>query len=237
MKITVLGCNGPHPTKESGCSGFLIESGSGTKVVVDLGAGTLTELLERTGVEDIDAAVLTHLHFDHMSDMLVMEYCLQFSGRRDKLPVYVPEGPAHVRKCLECPYYELVPHAREFRVKDIAFTTVPAVHPVPGISLRAQCGASSIAVTGDTVRTAELDELCRGASLLVADCAVRERDRTDRSVHMSAWQAGDLASCCGAGQLVLTHFFPGFPPEEARLEAAERFPAAQAAYRGLSITV
>ena len=47
MKITVLGCNGPRPTKESGCSGCLIESGSGTKVVVDLGAGTLTELLDR----------------------------------------------------------------------------------------------------------------------------------------------------------------------------------------------
>ena len=93
MKLTILGNNGPYPAPGGACSGYLLSSDSGdTRILIDCGTGVLCRLMDECPPEALDAVVLSHLHFDHMSDMLPMQYALQFSRRATALPVLEPEG-------------------------------------------------------------------------------------------------------------------------------------------------
>ena len=82
MRLTILGNNGPYPAPGGACSGYLLESDSGrTSLLLDCGPGVLAQLTQRVAVEDLDAIALSHLHYDHMSDMLPLHYALQFHPR------------------------------------------------------------------------------------------------------------------------------------------------------------
>ena len=101
MYLTILGNNGPFPAPGGACSGYLLESDSGeTKLLLDAGTGSLARLQEALRVEELTAVVVSHLHFDHMSDLLPMQYALQFSGRERPLPVFLPRRPE--RECARC---------------------------------------------------------------------------------------------------------------------------------------
>ena len=79
MRLTILGNNGPFPAPGGACSGYLVESDSGeTRILLDCGTGVLAHLTQLTPDIHLDAVVLSHLHYDHMSDMLPMHYYFQF---------------------------------------------------------------------------------------------------------------------------------------------------------------
>ena len=87
MKLTVLGRYGPFPAPGGACSGYLLESG-GVTLVMDLGSGALGNLLRRVPGLGLTAVLLSHLHSDHMSDMLVLRYALQqLSARGQPVPM------------------------------------------------------------------------------------------------------------------------------------------------------
>ena len=74
MYLTILGNNGPFPAPGGACSSYLLESDSGeTKLLIDAGTGSLARLMDIARPETLDAVVLSHLHFDHMSDLLPMQ--------------------------------------------------------------------------------------------------------------------------------------------------------------------
>jgi hydroxyacylglutathione hydrolase len=71
---------------------FLVrEKGSARAVVVDPGdeAARLADALARLGIEDVEAILLTHTHFDHIGAVAPL-------ARATKAPVYCPELEAHV---------------------------------------------------------------------------------------------------------------------------------------------
>ena len=79
-------------------------SGNGV-VLIDAGAAEWPEFLDdiiSRGLE-VKAILCSHLHFDHMSDMLPMQYALQFHPRAEALPVFAPSSPEKVRVLLEVP--------------------------------------------------------------------------------------------------------------------------------------
>ena len=75
MKLTVLGNNGPFPAAGGACSGYLVIEGD-KKILIDCGNGVLANLQKFIKLEEIDAVILTHLHSDHMSDMMVLRYAV-----------------------------------------------------------------------------------------------------------------------------------------------------------------
>ena len=98
MKLQIFGNNGPYPAPGGACSGYLLSSDSGeTNLLIDCGTGVLTRLMADQRLDALDAVVLSHLHFDHMSDMLPMQYAIQFHPRKKPLPVYCPLSPEPVR--------------------------------------------------------------------------------------------------------------------------------------------
>ena len=61
MRLVVLGSSGTYPRPGGACNGFLIQE-KGTNLVLDLGNGSLSNLLKTIDFTDIDCVVITHMH-------------------------------------------------------------------------------------------------------------------------------------------------------------------------------
>ena len=141
MQLTILGNNGPYPETGGACSGYLIcDDACKTHILIDCGTGVLANLRKYVLPRDLDAVILTHLHYDHMSDMLPMIYALQFAPRDMPLPVYLPDSPENVRTLLNVPAYDLRP-MDAFQIGDIRISFAPMRHTWK----RAACASNAMA--------------------------------------------------------------------------------------------
>ncbi len=69
MRITVLGKSPAWQDVDGACSGYLVEGG-GQTVLLDCGAGVFAKLRRFVDYVDVDAVVITHLHADHILDLV-----------------------------------------------------------------------------------------------------------------------------------------------------------------------
>ena len=227
MKLTILGNNGPYPSPGGACSGYLLTSDSGhTNVLLDCGTGVLGNLSCCIPWEFLSAVILSHLHFDHMSDLLPMQYALQFHPRSSPLPVYAPDTPADVRGLLNVPAFAL--HAMEdCEIGEFSFSFCPVRHPVESFALRASCDGRCFVYTGDTNEAPALDSFARDADLLLADAGLSAADWRMEAPHLSAERCAALAKRTDCGRLLLTHLNPRYMVEELEHEAHAIRPDAQ----------
>lgn len=232
MRLHILGNNGPYPAPGGACSGYLLESDSGkTRVLIDCGTGVLARLMEMGGPASLDAVLLSHLHYDHMSDMLPMQYALQFNPRPKPLPVYAPTEPAEVYRLLEAPCYDLW-EARDATIGEMRVSFTPARHPVPTNAIAVECDGARFVFTGDSNQDALVELFCEGASLLLADCGLSEADHRFTAPHYSARLCGELAKSAHAKRLLLTHLNPKYDPQALLDEARTAYAAAEIAEPG-----
>ena len=230
MKLTVLGCNGPYPAAGGACSGYLLEAGD-TRVLLDCGAGTLAALTARMAPEQLSAVVLSHLHYDHMSDMLPLIYRMQGKG---KLPVYAPGAPAEVRALL-AGAFDLRDLEHAEHIGALTLSVLPVRHPVPCYAVRYTAGGKSFCYTGDTNTCEGLTAWARDCDLLLADACFTDAQWAENKPHLSARLAARMARDAGARRLVLTHFTPGTDQAELLSQAREVYPAALLAHPGLKL--
>ena len=222
MKLRILGNNGPYPAPGKACSSYLLTSDSGnTRVLIDCGTGCLNALPEATAFSDLSAVILSHLHFDHMSDMLPMQYALQFNPRQP-LPVYAPATPEKVRCMLEAPCYDL--HSMEdIAIGEMEISFLPVRHPVETYAVKVACDGKTFVYTGDTNEIDTLDGFAQGADLLLADAGLSKDDWKESSPHLSAEGCGRLAARCSAKALLLTHLNPKYSAASHVQEAKSAF--------------
>ena len=233
MKLTILGNNGPYPAPGGACSGYLLESDSGnTAVLIDCGPGVLANLMGADALDRLDAVVLSHLHFDHMSDLLPMQYAIQFHPRKHPLPVYAPASPEHVRGLLEtAACYDLWP-MRDVTVGEMRISFNPARHPVETYAVSVVCDDARFVFTGDSNTDALVELFCDGADLLLADAGLSTEDWKPTAPHYSAALCGELAKNARAKKLLLTHFNPKYDPQALLDEARAHYPTAEIAEIG-----
>lgn len=234
LECVILGEYGPFPAPGGACSGYLLRC-EGVSVLMDCGPGTLSRLLQHQAPETLDAVVLSHLHFDHMSDLLSMGYALEIAGRRD-LPLYLPEGPPGVRDLLAKGPYALMP-MEDFVLGDLAFSFCPARHPVPAFSLRVRRGDRALLYTGDTNWHGELLPFAKGCDLVLADAALTEDLWSPGAPHLCPRLCGELARDAGAGELVLTHLRPDVDGARVLAQAREMFPGARLAREAMVLSL
>ena len=87
VTLTVLGCSGTYPDDGGACSGYLVRS-PGASLVVDLGAGSLSNLQRHLAIGEVDAVVLSHVHPDHWLDLPVLRNAMRYVLGIGGLPVY-----------------------------------------------------------------------------------------------------------------------------------------------------
>ncbi|HLL49073.1 MAG TPA: MBL fold metallo-hydrolase, partial [Thermomicrobiales bacterium] len=155
MRLTILGGSAAGPNPGQGCSGYLVES-EASKVVIDLGSGTLPELRRHVDFRIINAVVLSHLHLDHTLDVLALRYALAYNPVPPPrpLPLWLPPGGLEFLDRLavaladdsEQSRFFSVFNAREYDpgatldIEDLQFRFQPTEHFVPCWAARVSNG-------------------------------------------------------------------------------------------------
>ena len=225
MRLTVLGRSPAIPNPGEACAGYLVQGGR-SRVMVDIGPGTVAQLLRLCNPTELDAVVISHMHTDHFLDLVTMRYSFPWKDEANpKLKVYLPPGATgqmeHVARGAGMPDY----FARSFafiehdgtaalEIGDLRFEPTATVHFVPTWGFRVSSqgpedGGRSIAYSADSSPTPTLDTLADRADLFVCEAALRsladDAPPPERRGHLLPTEAGEVAQRGGVGRMVLTH--------------------------------
>jgi len=225
VRLTVLGGGGGIPEPGGACSGYLVEH-EGFHLLLDPGYATYPRLIEHVSADDLGAVLVSHGHPDHCADLNPLLRARVFGDRpKDTLPVCALPGALDAILAIE-PGGWLKPvtdlrtfeAGERFEVGPFEVATFGLPHYVPNAGFRLSAGGRTVAYTGDTGPTDDLLTLARDADLFLGE-ATHPRREEKGLLHLNAHAVGEYATRAGVRHLVLTHLWPGTPPEDA-LEAA-----------------
>ncbi len=260
IEVRLLGTGSPIPDPNRAGPSTLVRAG-GQVFLVDCGRGVLQRAAAvGVGAAGLSALLLTHLHSDHIAelgDVLITSWVTNFAPDPAPLPVIGPPGTAETVEATLKAFghdigYRIAHHAdlnapppievheyTEGPVWDrdgVRIRVAPTDHrPVaPTIGFRIEFGGASVALAGDTVPCAGLDELAAGAGALVHTVVRKDilmhvpqqRIKDVCDYHSSVQEAAATAARAGVGTLVLTHYVPAIAPgqeEQWRALAAAEF--------------
>ena len=242
MRVTILGGSAASPNTGMGGAGVLVQA-SATRLVLDLGPGTLPELRRYADFRTLDAVVVSHMHVDHVLDLLALRHALAYNPVAPPGPVavWLPPGGSDLLAQATAPFdacddpgrfartvrvAEYDP-ATALRIGDVTITFAAAAHDIPAWAMRVRSpGASDLGYTGDTGPTAALTEFFAGVEVLVSEATLLEPGKTPRAERgsLTAAEAGQLAAAAEARTLILTHMWEEFDFAVYREQAAAAFP-------------
>jgi ribonuclease BN (tRNA processing enzyme) len=213
LEVILLGTGVGIPHSGRAQAGLVIKAEE--PLLFDCGAGTLLRLAEAgISLPEIDVALLTHLHLDHVSDLLALAKARWLLGE-DKMEVFGPEGTQTWFETVRglYPYLEeldvsftIVGPADEFTIKGLKIRAGEAVHSLPALGYRIESDDKNIVYSGDTEPTELMKDLAEGADLLIHECSFPEPFIVTN--HSTPKRLGENFRGAGVKRIVLTHLYP-----------------------------
>jgi len=234
MRITVLGKSPAWQDAGGACSGYLVEEGD-TCLLLDCGSGVFGRLRAHRDYHEVDAVVLSHLHADHMLDLVPYAYGLSLGPRGGARPVlHAPPGAADAFRQLAGAWHmeEVVLDAFDVREYDSAaplqvgslrLRLQPVPHYLPTCAVEIAGPGGRFVFGADTAPDDDLAAFARGADLLMLEATIPVPEPEGPRGHLTAREAGVLAREAGARRLVLTHFSDELDAEHLEREARAAF--------------
>lgn len=182
--------------------------------------------------ESIRQVLLTHLHFDHVSDLPLLTLLSWNNGRKETLPILGPKGTADfmefgVRKAYEVDIADRVGHGKSAQALEWEVTEIEkeglvlerddcrisALETAHGSLMtswhfRFETPSATVVVTGDTQMDERLADFARDADLLVIECSgTGEFLKTVPwgHYHITPEQVGALAEAAAVKKVILKH--------------------------------
>lgn len=235
MRLRVLGSSGSSPAPDHPASGYLVSTKE-TTIWLDAGSGTFMALMEIMSPADVDAIVISHRHSDHCAALFgFFEYMAYGLGGDLPVRLYVPEGLGqHLAAFVQADEHHVFHKVFEVVtvgegdaavVGEMTLAFAAAHHAVPTIATKVAAAGRSLVYSGDTGPGGGVAELAADANVLLCEATLQgpAEDR-DYPFHLTAAEAGALATQAGVGKLVVTHVPPTLDPcvsvEEAKAEFA-----------------
>ena len=226
FSITVLGSDGSYPGPGGACSGYLVRA-DGFSTWLEAGPGTMANLQLHVPLDRLDAAVVSHSHADHCSDLESLYVAMRYFVGRQGFPVYVPEGlhasvkSEHFDGTFE---WHVVSDGDTAELGPARWTWRRTDHPVETMAARAETDGRALGYSADTGPAWKFSDLGEGLTLALVEASLTtEAEGTMQ--HLSARQAGAAAAGAGAERLLLTHLTPPRDRAQAREEAEASFGA------------
>jgi ribonuclease Z len=195
MRVTVLGSGNPWPTRAQASASILVEIGNPERdlLVFDLGTGSLANYAGlKLPVNKLNKVFLTHLHADHMGDLITLSGSFSKVGRADG-PIFV-WGPSGTEPRLGTRHFvesieeslawdteagngainpdsmKIVANEFDFMQTQVVYdeggvkvTSFPVVHAISGaVGYRVDFAGLSFVFSGDTRACWPLVRACEG---------------------------------------------------------------------------
>lgn len=233
-EVIVLGGSGTYPAPGSACSGYLFKSAT-TNLWVDCGPGSFANLQRHIKPSQVNAILLSHMHLDHVLDLYPFLYNIRYGPEAtgpQGLDVYAPEGAAEFLCSLVSPgdptfggylNFKTITNTLIQEIGDFEIRFGQTTHPVETYAVRLTTNNQTVAYTADTGSTAAVSNFVWGANLLIAEASLQAPSKEMAAVHMTAAEAGDMATRACVSQLLLTHIVPGLDPKVSLEQAARGF--------------
>lgn len=220
FKITALGTVSPHCHNGSNCPGFLVE-GIDFKVLLDAGSG-ITNLLDLKR-DLIDLKIfLTHLHWDHISEIFDIGYDTYLYNQQ--VDLYIPKdiNIASDKVIIEA----ILNHQpSNWKINNISEDIVLHYGNYSINFLKTLHSDNSYAIkiiyddknefkqlvyTSDIGRK-DIDkmiEFAQNSDLLICESSLMHEHNVSNENHLHAFESGMIAKDAKVKKLVLTHFWP-----------------------------
>lgn len=210
MELTVLGKYGPYG--KAGCgaaSGYLVSDGDFT-MLCDMGSGVLSRFIDRVDVRRLDGVFISHLHYDHTSDLLPFRYLLEELEHPVRIFTH-KETSVWYDLLFDHPFLHTVDidESTEFNLNGVKLNFFKMDHAVTDYAVRFT-GSRSLLYTGDTAYTDEILRAGQGCDVILADCS---KPPHFIGAHMTADKALYIRERTGAS-VIATHLAPDYSPEE-----------------------
>lgn len=236
MRLTVLGSSASYAGPGRACAGHLVES-QGARVLLDCGNGVLSNLGRVTDPLQLDAVFITHEHIDHFADVYSLQALLRYApgGPAAPLSLWAPPGLFERMGCIlgekgrrelaeAFDVHELADNER-VTVEDLAITPLRVQHTDTSYALAVERDGVRLCYTSDTTAGDSIERAAAGSDVLLAE-ATLPQEYAGRAPHMTAREAGEVASRAGAHTLVIVHVWPTNDRERTAAEAREVFDGA-----------
>jgi ribonuclease BN (tRNA processing enzyme) len=227
MELVVLGSGGGWAGPGGAGCGYLLRAGDFT-LWVDVGSGTLANLQLHASLQDVDAVVISHRHFDHFLDIYSFYLARWYGSGQPPIPLFAPpkmfEHALQLEPDLPKAFRSTVVEPGEtFHAGPLRVTTAPMRHPVPTLGMRFEMDGQALAYSADTGPNEDVIRLARGADVFLAEATWIDVPSWADPIHMTATEAGKAAREASAGHLVLTHVWPTNPKNTVKERAAAAF--------------
>jgi ribonuclease BN (tRNA processing enzyme) len=243
----VLGKSPAWQDAAGACSGYLVQEGDFT-LLLDCGNGVFSKMRETIDYVDVNAVLISHMHADHMLDLVPYSYALCYAPRQQPVPVaghpgtefparpwlYVPSGGTEVfRKMVSCwGPDDLIDNAfklREYQATDeltigplrVRFCEVPHYTVTHAIELSSN--GSRFTFSADCSPNEQLVQFARDTDVLLIEATLPRPERTGIRGHLTPGEAGQHGRDASARRLILTHYSDEMDPDWAREEAVKTY--------------
>lgn len=235
----MLGAGSILPRAGFGPAGYALRAAGERRVTLfDCGPGTV-RALGAAGIDlaEVERVVLSHFHPDHCLDLLALAFARRNPAVRcGPIELVGPRGLSDLlergantfgtrgwARFEDARVLEVDPGAsdRVLALDGLDLAFAPTLHAPEALAWRAELGGSSVTYSGDTGETPAVAELAEETELFVCECSFADEHAVEH--HLSPSGSGRLAHRARARKLVLTHFYPGLAPEDARAVAARNF--------------
>ena len=218
MQVTFLGTGSAMPAGSRKQAGLLLTN-DGRSLLVDCGSGILHRLANtEVGYEGVSSVLLTHLHLDHVSDLMALLKARWLAGE-EHLEIVGPMGTKQLVDDL-LSVHDYLDGRVDLQIREVAVDQSFAVggfsieshetrHSMDGLAYRfaeASDGPPLFAFSGDTEAFAGLGRFASDCRVLAHDCSFP--DSVDVSGHPTPTQLGEALASCAAERLYLTHLYP-----------------------------